>query len=131
MSFPPSTIELVLVPWESNLALVDLGNSLEGGRLLGSPLEELLLKEKQLQELLAREAELTPAQREELLRQLSLWPQEEPEERTHQLGSVLVGTSGGVVCHSTEHVCRKMLHIPRDLPLYSESMKPQFKVLLS
>lgn len=52
-------------------------------------LEELLLKEKQLQELLAREAELTPAQREELLRQLSLWPQEEPEERTHQLGSVL------------------------------------------
>lgn len=37
-------------------------------------LETLMLREQQLQELLARESELTPAQREELLRQLAAWP---------------------------------------------------------
>jgi len=56
-------------------------------------LEDLLAKEKQLQELLAREAELTPGQREELLRQLSQWPHEQQTEQQHQrvqqLGSVL------------------------------------------
>jgi len=41
-------------------------------------LEQLLAKEAQLQELLAREAELSPDQREELLRQLSHWPQQQP-----------------------------------------------------
>ena len=33
-----------------------------------------MMREQQLQELLARESELTPAQREELLRQLAAWP---------------------------------------------------------
>ena len=102
-------------------------------------MEELLLKEKQLQELLAREAELTPAQREELLRQLSQWPQEQqPEERAHQLGAVLVGLSPpqsnlcsvGVVCQNTKVADRKMLHIPQDLPLNFAQLQPQFKVLL-
>ena len=32
------------------------------------------MREQQLQELLARESELSPAQREELLRQLAAWP---------------------------------------------------------
>jgi len=41
-------------------------------------METLLMREQQLQELLAREAELSPAQREELLRQLAAWPQPAP-----------------------------------------------------
>lgn len=37
-------------------------------------METLLMREQQLQELLARESELSPGQREELLRQLAAWP---------------------------------------------------------
>ena len=37
-------------------------------------METLLMREQQLQELLARESELSPGQREELLRQLAVWP---------------------------------------------------------
>ena len=37
-------------------------------------MDTLLMREQQLQELLARESELSPAQREELLRQLAAWP---------------------------------------------------------
>ena len=49
-------------------------------------MEELLAKEKQLQELLEREAELSPEQREELLRQLAYWPTE-----NNQVWIILVG----------------------------------------
>jgi len=61
-------------------------------------LDQLIAKEEQLQALLAREAELSPAQREELLRQLSQWPTKQSQGGIYSGGlSDLTGSMGNEV----------------------------------
>ena len=77
-------------------------------------METLLMREQQLQELLAREAELSPAQREELLRQLAAWPQPAP----------------AAVCSEETEDCRgRMVVIEPDLPVVSADRRHDFKLV--
>ena len=80
-------------------------------------LEALMIREQQLQELLAREAELTPAQREEVLRQLATWPG--------------VPADSSVVCNDTDQdVCRqRMLILEPDIPVVSADRRHDFKLV--
>ena len=77
-------------------------------------METLLMREQQLQELLAREAELSPAQREELLRQLAAWPQPAP----------------AAVCSEDTEDCRgRMVVVEPDLPVVSADRRHDFKLV--
>ena len=77
-------------------------------------METLLMREQQLQELLAREAELSPAQREELLRQLAAWPQPAP----------------AAVCSEETEDCRgRMVVVEPDLPVVSADRRHDFKLV--
>jgi len=76
-----------------------------------------MMREQQLQELLARESELTPAQREELLRQLAAWPG-------------VASPSMSVVCSqdSDSEDCRqRMLVLEPDSPVVSADRRHDFK----
>ena len=85
-------------------------------------METLMMREQQLQELLAREAELTPAQREEVLRQLAAWP------------SVAGQGSGqqAAVCREDDGECRqRMLVLEPDSPVVSADRRYDFNKLVS
>ena len=77
-------------------------------------METLMVREQQLQELLARESELSPAQREELLRQLAAWPG--------------VASSGVCSQDSDSEQCRqRMLVLEPDTPVVSADRRHDFK----
>ena len=78
-----------------------------------------MMREQQLQELLAREAELTPSQREEVLRQLAAWPS--------------VADQQAAVCtEDTDGECRqRMLVLEPDSPVVSADRRYDFNKLVS
>jgi len=82
-------------------------------------LETLMLREQQLQELLARESELTPAQREELLRQLAAWP-----------GVPDSLPDNSLVCNEedSEECLGRMLLIENDMPVVNADRRHDFKL---
>ena len=80
------------------------------------------MREQQLQELLAREAELSPAQREEVLRQLAAWPS----------AAVAAGQHEAAVCSEDDAECRqRMLVLEPDLPVVSADRRYDFSKLVS
>ena len=83
-------------------------------------LETLMLREQQLQELLARESELTPAQREELLRQLAAWP-----------GVPDSLPDNSLVCNEedSEECLGRMLLIENDMPVVNADRRNDFKLV--
>ena len=85
-------------------------------------LETLMLREQQLQELLARESELTPAQREELLRQLAAWP---------GIPDSLPEPKNSLVCNEedSEECKGRMLLIENDMPVVNADRRHDFKLV--
>ena len=78
-----------------------------------------MMREQQLQELLAREAELTPSQREEVLRQLAAWPS-------------VAGQQQAAVCNEEDAECRqRMLVLEPDSPVVSADRRYDFSKLVS
>ena len=84
-------------------------------------METLMMREQQLQELLAREAELTPSQRQEVLRQLAAWPSAASPAVT--AASVCSEDDGGEECR------QRMLVLEPDSPVVSADRRYDYKLV--